>query len=404
MPENLLARLNLEGVDPKELNSYIHNFYTHGKQSDSDSIAYGLDGEKTAVRVTFKKDGTVAGIFRGPDFDQEVFDRLVGQVQVDLVHSHGKAIMRSIVFCAVPIKSAFRWKNEFQILPVPDHAPQPQWWYIRARFVDLDQNKLPSVAEAKDMAKANYAAFMAQRQTQQIEKVFPVQPARPVQATANRYARLPVAHQNALVNRGIRMRVQLGAPQPTPTWVKMPEPAISAQRPAPVAPAPKKAVTIEPVTEPKAMIDLRADQDVRWQKMLGELALDHREAIGTLERHFSERLAMMPVEIDQRLKELNGLASRAGALRDPTERQNEISYLVAKRQRTLADEKDRQDKKREELRLAHLKEIEEARKKHMMLADMQQKVLASKLAPKPEQKRALAQFQLPTKPRDDLDR
>ncbi|MEI9904458.1 MAG: relaxase/mobilization nuclease domain-containing protein [Asticcacaulis sp.] len=54
---------------------------------------------------------------------------------------------------------------------------------IRARFGDLDPKTLPSVAEAKEIAKANYPAFKAARQAEEVKRVFPAKPARPAQPT-----------------------------------------------------------------------------------------------------------------------------------------------------------------------------------------------------------------------------
>lgn len=130
MPRNLLGRLDLSGVDLKELNSYIHSFYVRSGQAATDTITYGSDDRQDALRVKFKTDGTVIGIFKGPHFDDAVFQQIVERVQTDLVQSHGQAIIRRVVFCATPIKGAFRWKSDFQILPVPEHAPKPQWTFV----------------------------------------------------------------------------------------------------------------------------------------------------------------------------------------------------------------------------------------------------------------------------------
>lgn len=94
-----------------------------------------------------------------------------------------------------------------------------------------------------------------------------------------------------------------------------------------------------------------------------------------LETHHAKRMGELVFDIDERLKQLNGLGSRAGALFDRSERDREIAYLVAKRQRSLAAEKARQDRAKEDLRRAQVRELDEAKGKHDRLSALRQKTV-----------------------------
>ena len=123
------------------------------------------------------------------------------------------------------------------------------------------------------------------------------------------------------------------------------------------------------------MEDLRARQDEIWRQM--RVQIDHRFYIAgyQLDTHHAERLAALTGDIDKRLSELNGLSSRAAALFDKQTYQQEIALLVARRQRSVADEKARQDKVKDDLRREQERELAEAKAKHDRLAELQRKVL-----------------------------
>lgn len=317
---------------------------------------------------------------------------------------------------------------------------------IRSRFVDLDQNKLPSVAEAKESAIAAYAASKAEqeatRQAESLRRAFPEKPARPRAPKPDTYRPLAQSQQTALVNRNIQQRVSMNLPRPTPTptphvirgvtprtpIAAKPTAPVSAktearpatpsdkflsvpmtarptvQPPVPSAPVPMpKPVAQSPAAPSAAMIELSAGQDQRWAQSRSQIERRHHDARSKLSAHHEARLSGLVVEIDQRLKELNGLASRAGAMLDRAERDREIAYLVARRQRSLADEKARQEKVTDDLRREQERELAEARAKHDRLSTMQRQVLEEaerRRVEKSAQEKAQPIFRRPP----DLDR
>lgn len=258
---------------------------------------------------------------------------------------------------------------------------------IRDRFADLDIGALPSVAEAVRAGRESYPAYRAGEkegrtasplQLQlQLQPQLPPPTYRPTQPAAGRY--------NILRPATVRMSVEPAPAKPVPT-VRPPQPTLAppswareateeTRRSRPGTPAPPRASSEAAPVQSAEMRGLVARQEAEWTQTLSRLVHDHRRAVADLEAHHRQRLAALPVEIDKRLAELNGIASRTGALFNRETRDREIAYLVAKRQRSLVEEQARQEKVKDDLRRAQVKEIEQARGKHDRLSALQRGTL-----------------------------
>lgn len=284
---------------------------------------------------------------------------------------------------------------------------------IRDRFADLGAHKLPSVAEAVKAARETYPAFLKDRrhaaqntrhETRAAPAPVSVRPVRPEPGRydALRAAALPPPQPSAGKPPFYQVRAKItpgvhnvtwrkpaaqpeSPPQPRPTPPPPPQPTPSPpgfarEARADPIPPPRQAATAAPTPAASAALSaLMARQAQEWQSTVTRITEMHDKAISALEAHHTQRLATINIEVDARLKELNGLSSRAGALFSPAQRDREIAYLVARRQRSLADEKARQEQVKDDLRRAHTREIEEARGKHDRLAELQRRTHEAKL-------------------------
>lgn len=277
---------------------------------------------------------------------------------------------------------------------------------IRDRFADLDPASLPSVAEAKKAALEGKET--PQRQAEIADRTgavstvranLPPPGYRPSGPSPSRYG---VLHQTPEPRPTPLPQPSTPRPEPTPpSWARE---EASALPPPPVQAAPPVTKPVEPALPlSPAARGLKARQDAEWAQTSARIANQHSRARAELAVHHERRLATLTTGIDQRLAELNGLASRAGALFDPTDRDREIAYLVARRQRTLVAEKDRQDKVQDDLRRAQAKEIETAKGKHDRLAALQLQTLEKREAG--QQGKDEAARPLPPRPRrEDYER
>lgn len=256
---------------------------------------------------------------------------------------------------------------------------------VRERFGDLDLKRLPSAGDAQQAARDSYPAFLAVRKARRAPPE-PVRSVRPPRPQPDRYETLrqtpsappaPVARPSIASTQPVKF---VRAPQvhyvpKAPSWATetgsvTPKPAAQPVLTPQKAPA---HVSPPPVISEAAQ-DLRARQETQWRETLAGLTNRHARAIQALDRHHAERMAGLTTDVDERLRDLNGIASRGGALFDKAAHDREIAYLVAKRQRSLADEKARQEAVKDDLRRAQEREIAEAKAKHDRLAAIQQQV------------------------------
>ena len=138
-----------------------------------------------------------------------------------------------------------------------------------------------------------------------------------------------------------------------------------------------RAAPVATSPSPEASV-LAARQVAQWQQTAGRIETHYQRSLSELQKHHDKRLADLVADIDVRLRALNGIASRVGALAGSSDRNREIAYLVAVRQRKLAEEKARQEKVRADLTKAKEKELAEAKAKHDRLAALQRTALAQK--------------------------
>lgn len=263
---------------------------------------------------------------------------------------------------------------------------------VRARLADLDLRQLPDVEQAK--------ALIAPAKTQRETARSPGRAPEPARYEALK----PAPAQSVQVGYSQTYFPAAPAKPPTPepkppTWALTP-PAAPERRPnvQPVGPARPVAAPVVPSSPPApnpTEAALAARQAAQWQQTAGRIEDHYRRAASELEAHHAKRLIELTEDIDRRLKVLNGIASRADALSNPASRSREIAYLVAVRQRKLAEEKARQEKVKADLQAAKEKELAEARAKHDRLSALQREASSQR---EPRASRPT------TRRRDDLER
>ena len=71
----------------------------------------------------------------GPKLTPADVDMIKSRIESELLASAGTRIGREILFAHLPVTGYFRYKDEFQILPVPNHAPQPPFSWADYPFL-----------------------------------------------------------------------------------------------------------------------------------------------------------------------------------------------------------------------------------------------------------------------------
>lgn len=263
---------------------------------------------------------------------------------------------------------------------------------IDERLADIDRDALPLVAKASAAARAAYA----ERQKDKVQEKEKAQSAKSLRQSS---VRPPTAQPHRYAGLTYNMKTEARSPV-TPTTVKaaapqlVPKPpswALEAKAmttPAARVPAPKRPdrpplPSAENAQISAELAQVQAHQAHQWRTTAAEIEKRHKAEKAKLETYHAKRMGELVVDIDERLKQLNGLGSRAGALFDRSERDREIAYLVAKRQRSLAEEKARQDRAKEDLRRAQVREMDEAKGKHDRLTTLRQRTVEERKKQKP---------------------
>ncbi len=78
------------------------------------------------LEITFDENGEITNITLSSDFPKEELEIIEKKIQETLIVNQGTKIRQIICFCNEKITGHFRYKNLFQILPMPDDAPKPE--------------------------------------------------------------------------------------------------------------------------------------------------------------------------------------------------------------------------------------------------------------------------------------
>jgi hypothetical protein len=133
MTENLIRALKADLADPSEFESLLLSHFGHARTSD-DVVAFqrrSLDGQlsEDTLRVRLSTSrrtfGTVREIERGPAFDETDVAQIASKVESHLLSDGRRTILRSVLFSFIPCVGAYRFKDEFQILPAPADWKRP---------------------------------------------------------------------------------------------------------------------------------------------------------------------------------------------------------------------------------------------------------------------------------------
>lgn len=122
---SLSQRLYADRVDAQELQALVLSFYSRGKHLDGRLIGYGREENSIAIIIQFTKAGSIASIKPGPDYIDAEVETLAKFIKEQLIDESDTAVGRRIMFAGTPFRGSYRYRDRFQILPVPPEAPRP---------------------------------------------------------------------------------------------------------------------------------------------------------------------------------------------------------------------------------------------------------------------------------------
>jgi hypothetical protein len=123
MPRSLWNEFAADRLDHRALQHIIQRNFSSGCQPGAREVVYPGEPPEYAVRLQFSKDDSLVGIEAGPLLTPDVEARLRAAITDALVDT-GPKVFRQVRFADHKLTGAWRYKDHFQILPVPATAPQ----------------------------------------------------------------------------------------------------------------------------------------------------------------------------------------------------------------------------------------------------------------------------------------
>jgi hypothetical protein len=89
----------------------------------------------TALRAVFDKRGALVGVYAGEAHTPDALRALRDRIDREFVASAGDGVNRQVCFTTAPVRGWWRYRDRFQILPVPEHAPKADFAFFDLPFL-----------------------------------------------------------------------------------------------------------------------------------------------------------------------------------------------------------------------------------------------------------------------------
>jgi hypothetical protein len=122
---DLVARFRAPEVDARELSELLMRRFKHAQSPEPRTVVFGED-DKPGLRVKYDRAGRAIAFEPIGDFPDALIDEISAEIAAELATPGPSLIARGVLFSNIPTRGAFRYRDQFMILPVPADAPRPQ--------------------------------------------------------------------------------------------------------------------------------------------------------------------------------------------------------------------------------------------------------------------------------------
>jgi hypothetical protein len=120
---DILSELRAENTEQSELETLLLGYFGQGSHTAENELSFGRAGEDCCLKLRYNDVGALVAIDEGPGLRPDDIQTLQQKVGDELLSTGPMTTVRRVLFASVPTDAAFRYKNEFQMLPVPPEAP-----------------------------------------------------------------------------------------------------------------------------------------------------------------------------------------------------------------------------------------------------------------------------------------
>lgn len=127
--QSILRQLCPEPCDPSELEQVLLRRYgsSGGDRNNPRALLFPGDQEQYSVRLVFDKKYALKDAEAGPRLGDPDLSELNDLIKREILTPGPPKVAAWTLFAALPVSGRFRWNDDFQILPVPQDAPRPEF-------------------------------------------------------------------------------------------------------------------------------------------------------------------------------------------------------------------------------------------------------------------------------------
>ncbi len=116
---------HINEVRPQELMRILLMHFNQAQNISDFTYRYKNPSSSNYIDVFCNEDGSIKNIVISKDFPEEELMQLKQKIQDNLITDNGEMVGQIIGFCTEKISGYFKYKDLFQIFPVPDSSPKP---------------------------------------------------------------------------------------------------------------------------------------------------------------------------------------------------------------------------------------------------------------------------------------
>lgn len=123
----LLTALGGDKAEQSEFETVLLGYFGRAAHLSNREILYSNREGGAALSLVYNANGLLKSAEGGPNLKDEDVKNIRTQVDQELLTPGPARVRRRILFCGVPTKGWFRYGDVFQIVPLPDEAPRPNY-------------------------------------------------------------------------------------------------------------------------------------------------------------------------------------------------------------------------------------------------------------------------------------
>lgn len=123
-PDKLFEQFKVAAVDQTELETLLMWHFQNATGVSAKEIHYQRDGEAFALALHYNNNGNLMELKAGPGLRDEDITKIEKRIDQTLICTTGVSVGQTVLFARQPVNGYFKYRDQFQIIPVPPAAPQ----------------------------------------------------------------------------------------------------------------------------------------------------------------------------------------------------------------------------------------------------------------------------------------